>query len=234
MKWHWHHDTQCSELVLVFTAVKQSFLTQNYHIFLELRQIFYNDFVESEVGNNVFTKRTLFNLDNLGICAKSDSSKTHFYISTLLLLIVSWRKYRFILRWDFFLLLHWAHWMQHWQSVPASCTICVSPRLTSRETRPQTSSGILVSWLVARLSSTMLVHVPKSNGREVNWLSCGRQWHAFISKISDNSDSQHKDSAVQESEQTSALCQLCYLAPGWNVYNGDWKPNEECLYIMSH
>lgn len=44
-------------------------------------------------------------------------------------------------------------------------------RLTSREARPQISSGILVSWLVARLSSTMLVHVPKSKGSAVNWLS---------------------------------------------------------------
>lgn len=99
------------------------------------------------------------------------------------------------------------------------------PKLTSRETRPQTSSGILVSWLVARFSSTMLVHVPKSNGRDVNWLSWGKQWHAFISNIDDNSDDQHKESAVQEVEQTSALFQLCYLAPGLHVYIGYLNSN---------
>lgn len=55
-------------------------------------------------------------------------------------------------------------------------------RLTSRETSPQTSSGILASWLVARFSSTMLVHVPKSSGRDVNWLSWEKKSFFFINK----------------------------------------------------
>lgn len=133
---------------------------------------------------------------------------------TLLLLIMSCTKYRWNLHWDFFPSSSLNSLDAGLAECATCCTIRAHPRLTSRETRPQTSSGILVSWLVARLSSTMLVHVPKSNGREVNWLSWGRQWRAFISKINDNSDGQHKDSAVQEAEQTSAVCQLCHLAPG--------------------
>ena len=42
---------------------------------------------------------------------------------------------------------------------------------TSRLESMETSSGILVSWLVPRFSSTMLVQVPMSMGSEVNWFS---------------------------------------------------------------
>lgn len=105
------------------------------------------------------------------------------------------------------LLLQCTQWALHSQT---TFILCTYKRLTSRETKPQMSSGIFVSWLVARLSSTMLVHVPKSNGRDVNWLSWRRQWQSLI-----------KMSATRTVSWTSALWPPCYLARENNVSSGE-------------
>lgn len=109
---------------------------------------------------------------------------------------------------------------QRWSSAERRC-MCewdwssTETPLTSKETNPQTSSGIFVSWLVARLSSTMLVHVPKSRGRDVNWLSWGRQ-KKDRQPQSDSGKGQ-KVAAVWASKQT------CWPQRKLSIYTLHWQ-----------